>query len=80
MKIRKVVVYYSNKCHTCSDHMKEMKKRISFEQVDVDLKPELYEELNLNITPTTILLENGKEIWRCEGMMFDKQYEEMRKV
>lgn len=78
--MNKVVVYFSNKCHTCFDHMKEMSKRLSFEKIDVDEKPELYEELNLNITPTTILYKNGKEVWRCEGMMFDKQYEEMRRM
>jgi thioredoxin-like negative regulator of GroEL len=60
--------------------MKEMSKRLTFEKIDVDEKPELYEELNLNITPTTILYKNGKEVWRCEGMMFDKQYEEMRRM
>jgi len=57
-----------------------MGKRISFEKIDVDLNQELYEELNLNLTPTTILYKNGKEVWRCEGMMFDKQYEEMRRL
>lgn len=78
--MNKVIVYFSNKCHTCFDHMKEMGRRLSFEKIDVDLNQELYEELNLNLTPTTILYKNGKEVWRCEGMMFDKQYEEMRRM
>lgn len=78
--MNKVVVYFSKKCHTCFDHLKEIERRMKIEKIDVDENQELYEELNLNLTPTTILYKNGKEVWRCEGMMFDKQYEEMRKM
>lgn len=56
-----------------------MSKTFTFERIDMDNHPELYEELNINITPTTIKYKNGIEVYRCEGMLFDKQYEELRK-
>jgi len=73
-----IVVYFSNKCHTCFVHMNNMSKTFTFDRIDLDKNTELYEQLNINITPTTIKYKNGKEVFRCEGMMFDKQYEELR--
>jgi len=77
--MNEIVVFYSNKCHTCQDHIKELDKKWKSEKICVDDFPELYEEYHLNVTPTTIVKKLDFEIWRCEGMMFDKQYEEMRR-
>lgn len=76
----KIIIYFSNKCHTCYDHISKMSKTFAFEQISLDEFPELYEEKKINIAPTTILETNGKEIARWEGMLFDKQHSEIRKL
>ena len=76
----KIVVYYSSECNTCFDHINRIKKHFKIEQVDVSAKPELYDLLDIDFTPTTIVLKHDVEVFRKEGMMFDSQMDEMRKV
>jgi len=76
----RIVVCFSHKCHTCFDHIKKLQSLFDLELIDMDENQDMYEIMNIEKTPTTILYKKENELWRKEGMFFDSQINDMRKM
>ena len=71
-----LVEFFATWCIHCQ-HMqpvveqleKEMTGKCRIQQLDVDKNQELCEKENIQATPTFILYNDGKEVWRQSGEM-----------
>jgi thioredoxin 1 len=70
-----ITVYYfkSDVCNPCiatNPHVEELERdtqNVKFQKIDVYDNGDLVNKFGINITPTFILIENGKEVKRISG-------------
>lgn len=55
-----------------NDFMKSTNTAINFVSLDVDAEPDIAQQYNVSCMPTLVLLKNGKEVGRHEGMIKGK--------
>lgn len=74
-----IYVFYSDKCRTCSDYLSSIKNKFTtIHAVNIDMFPDLYEILQINITPTTRVYFKDDLRISLEGMLFGIQYDKIR--
>lgn len=74
-----IYVFYSDKCRTCADYLSSIKNKFTtVNAINMDQFSDLYDILQINITPTTrVYFKNDLRI-SLEGMLFGIQYDKLR--
>lgn len=75
-----VLCFIQEGCMGCSEQApinREMEKalRIRIEEVDVVKNPRFVAQYHLRVTPTTLILKNGEERKRFEGLVHREELE-----
>lgn len=78
-----VIDFYSTHCHPCMQIMKilptlanDLKELAVVAKADVDLNPEWKTKYNVTKLPTFLILKDGKEVHRFEGVTLMKNIKE----
>ena len=75
-----VYVFTSPNCFTCKDHVENFQKYLSdFYVLPTSEDIDFFESIGIKLTPTTRVYKNNNLVHSVEGMIFDKQFEELRK-
>ncbi len=74
-----VYVFSSPNCFTCRDHVENFQKYMSgFFVVDTSEDLEFYESIGIKIAPTTRVYKRDELKHTVEGMVFEKQFKELK--
>lgn len=75
-----VYVFTSPNCFTCKDHVENFQKYLSnFYVLPTTEDIEFFESIGIKLVPTTRVYKNDKVVCSVEGMVFDKQFDEIRR-
>ena len=75
-----VLCFQQEGCMGCSEQVpinREVEKdlHLSIEEIDVVKNPRFVRQYHLRVTPTTIILRNGEEMKRFEGLVHREELE-----
>lgn len=76
-----IYIYHSPGCFTCEHHIENFQRfSKEFFLVPTMEDPEFFENDGIRITPTTRLYKNNEKLWEQEGMLFETQLQDLRKI
>lgn len=75
-----VYIFSSPECKTCSDHITNFNKYMNdYFVLHTSEDPEYFEQLGIRLTPETRVYKKNELVWSKNGMLFDSQFDELRK-